>query len=114
MKVIRLIIYEGDYDWLEEQLMRSLPEGVRKVGKRRTITVKTLFGIKFSRIEREMQGHTYHRYRERGFTNIVTYPSGVIFWDEVEVDWYGPYPSIHAAKAAMLDYISIVLERRMQ
>jgi len=40
VRVTRLVIYEGSPDWVLSQLGRSLPEGVREVGRGgATITV---------------------------------------------------------------------------
>jgi len=43
VKVLRLIVYEGDMLWLSDQLAKSLPDGVKKLyGGDNSIKVVTL------------------------------------------------------------------------
>jgi hypothetical protein len=42
MKVLRLIIYEGEDTWMKEQLSRSLPNGTKTLSPTNTISAVTL------------------------------------------------------------------------
>jgi hypothetical protein len=44
-KVVREITYEGDPEWLEIVLKRSLPDGAQRFSKYGTVTVRTVSNV---------------------------------------------------------------------
>ena len=50
MRHARLLIYEGDKEWLERTLAKSLKEGQNEIGPERYISVKALDTTVFDEI----------------------------------------------------------------
>jgi len=42
MKVVRVLVYEGPKEWLQDQLRRSLPDGTKVLRKGQYITAVTM------------------------------------------------------------------------